>query len=53
MSKESQTKYVIRTNSKLLVEFAQTPEGMAKIILMVTIPFWAISILIRKLLEDM
>ena len=47
----TETKYIIKTNSKLLVEFAQIPEGMGKIILITTIPFWGISVLIRKLRE--
>ena len=44
--------YIIKTNSKLLAEFAQTPEGMAKIILVMTAPFWGISYLTRKLLGE-
>lgn len=42
--------YTIKTNSKLLAEFAQTPEGMAEILLIVTFPIWGIAYLTRKLL---
>jgi hypothetical protein len=41
--------YTIRTKSKLLAEFCQCPEGMAKVILVVTLPFWAISWIVRKI----
>lgn len=40
--------YEIRTKSKLLVAFSQNPEGMAKILLLATLPFWGISWIIRK-----
>ena len=43
--------YVIKTESKLLAEFAQSSEGMGKIILAITIPFWGISWLVRKIME--
>jgi hypothetical protein len=45
-------KYVIGTNSRLLAEFSQCPEGMAKVLLIVTLPFWGISWLIRKASGD-
>lgn len=49
---KNEYKYIIKTNSRLLVEFAQTPEGMARIILVITVPFWGIAYLVRKLLGD-
>lgn len=42
------SKYIIKTNSKLLAEFAKSPEGVAKILLIVTAPFWGIAYLVRK-----
>jgi len=47
---KKQYKYIIKTNSKLLAEFAQTPEGGAKILLILTFPFWGISYLVRFVL---
>jgi hypothetical protein len=44
--------YIIRTKSKLLAEFSQCPEGMAKIILMLTLPFWAISWIVRSVMKN-
>lgn len=42
-------KYTIKTDSKLLVEFSQCPEGVAKMLLVVTFPFWGTSWVVRKL----
>jgi len=44
-------KYLIETDSRLLAEFCKTPEGGAKILLIITLPFWGISWLTRRLLE--
>ena len=41
--------YIIRTKSRLLAEFSQCPEGMAKVILVVTLPLWAISWIVRQI----
>lgn len=35
--------YIIKTQSKLLVEFAKTPEGGAIVLLVATLPFWGIA----------
>ena len=43
--------YTIKTKSRLLMEFSQAPEGMAKIILLMSVPFWGISWLVRKALH--
>jgi len=44
--------YTIKTNSRLLAEFSQCPEGMAKLLLVITFPIWGISYLTRKLLGE-
>lgn len=44
--------YVIKTKSRLLYEFSQTPEGGAIVLLILTLPFWGISWLVRTLLKD-
>lgn len=46
-----ETIYIIRTKSKLLAAFCQCPEGMAKVILGITFPFWAISWIVRKTMQ--
>ena len=42
-------KYIIQTKSKLLKEFCNTPEGIAIPLLILILPFWGVSWIIRKL----
>lgn len=44
--------YIIKTNSKLLAEFAKTPEGGAKILLIIISPFWGIAYFVRRVLGE-
>ena len=41
--KDMKETYLIKTKSKLLVEFAKTPEGGAIVLLVATLPFWGIA----------
>ncbi len=48
---KSQIEYTITTKSRLLAEFSQCPEGMGKLLLIITLPIWGISWLVRIALK--
>lgn len=48
---KSEKIYTIRTKSRLLAEFSQCPEGMGKLILIIALPIWGISWIVRKVME--